>query len=639
MLKRLSLRNRMLLTICSIAVLAFAMTVGAIFFEVQDLARTEATEKATEISRRYARQVQVRVEVAMDAARTLAQTLEGFKSSGEIPARMMLDSALKNILERNTNFLGVWTCWEPNTLDGKDAAHVGKPGHDATGRYIPYWYRHNGGVVVEPLVGYDTPGDGDYYLLARDSGRETVLDPFFYTIGGKKVLMTSLVSPIRHNGKVVGVAGVDISLDTFNELIQQEKVYETGFLSILSNNGSYIAHPNADRIGMPITESADWADPFLKDIRTGKGFSVDNFSKVLSSEAKRICVPIQIGQTTTPWAVLITIPMNKVMAKVNDITRTTVTISLAALLVLVGVIFFIASGIAKPLDKIVEGIRAGADQVAVASGQVSGASQSLAEGTSEQAAAIEETASSLEEMSSMTRQNADNANQGDGLMKESAAIVAKANQTMQDLTRSMEEITRESEETSKIVKTIDEIAFQTNLLALNAAVEAARAGEAGAGFAVVADEVRNLAMRAAEAARSTSTLIASNTKRIKEGAELVSATNLAFGQIHDSSAKVGEIVAEIAAASNEQARGIEQVNAAVTEMDQVVQKNAANAEESASASEEMNAQANQMKEIIEELLVLVEGKGRSSLGNGAKRLSEHHRPSAGPELEAGWERI
>jgi X-X-X-Leu-X-X-Gly heptad repeat protein len=270
-------------------------------------------------------------------------------------------------------------------------------------------------------------------------------------------------------------------------------------------------------------------------------------------------------------------------------------------------VLFVNRGVVRPLNRIVAGFTETAEQVSTGAGQVSSNSQRLAEGSSEQAASIEETSSSLEEMSSMTKQNADNANQADNLMKEANQVVGQANDSMGDLTTSMEEISKASEETSKIIKTIDEIAFQTNLLALNAAVEAARAGEAGAGFAVVADEVRNLAMRAADAAKNTAELIEGTVKKTKDGTELVTRTNKAFGEVATSSAKVGELVGEIAAASNEQAHGIEQVNKAVTEMDKVVQQNAANAEESASASEEMNSQAEQMKSMVKELVVLVGG--------------------------------
>jgi methyl-accepting chemotaxis protein len=286
------------------------------------------------------------------------------------------------------------------------------------------------------------------------------------------------------------------------------------------------------------------------------------------------------------------------------------------LLLGIGSAFLIIRSITKPIRLVVEGLAEGADQVASAAGQVSGASQQLAEGSSEQAASIEETSSSLEEMSSMTKQNAENAGHANKLMAQTAEVVIKANRSMEKLTSSMQEISKASEDTSKIIKTIDEIAFQTNLLALNAAVEAARAGEAGAGFAVVADEVRNLAMRAGEAAKNTASLIEGTVTKIKAGSELVQSTNSEFSQVAASAGKMSELIGEISAASTEQAQGIEQVNRAVNEMDKVVQQNAANAEESASAAEEMNAQAEQMKTFVGELVAIVDGSSGKEAAKG-----------------------
>jgi methyl-accepting chemotaxis protein len=208
----------------------------------------------------------------------------------------------------------------------------------------------------------------------------------------------------------------------------------------------------------------------------------------------------------------------------------------------------------------------------------------------------------------MTKQNADNANQAKAMMAETKKIVEKVDSHMSKMAAAIAEITKTSEETGKIIKTIDEIAFQTNLLALNAAVEAARAGEAGAGFAVVADEVRNLAMRAAEAARNTNGLIENTIKAVKQGNELTSATREAFRENVIVAGKVGQLIDEIAAASQDQAQGISQINKAVSEMDKVTQETAAGAEESASASEELTAQAEQMKGYVSNLVAVIGGK-------------------------------
>jgi methyl-accepting chemotaxis protein len=216
--------------------------------------------------------------------------------------------------------------------------------------------------------------------------------------------------------------------------------------------------------------------------------------------------------------------------------------------------------------------------------EIATASNTLSSSATEQAASLEETSASLEEMSSMTQRNSQDAQKADELMRTAKEVANRADQSMSLLTGSMANISRASEETSKIIKTIDEIAFQTNLLALNAAVEAARAGSAGAGFAVVANEVRSLAMRAAEAARNTSDLISGTTRHVAEGATLVAQTAKSFSEVEHTMGKSAELVASIAAASKEQAQGIEQISKAVAEMDKATQNFAATAEELAASA-------------------------------------------------------
>ncbi len=290
---------------------------------------------------------------------------------------------------------------------------------------------------------------------------------------------------------------------------------------------------------------------------------------------------------------------------------------LIAIVVGVAMAFFITRSITGPINKVIDGLTNGAEQVASASGQVSSSSQQMAEGASEQASSLEESTSSLEEIGSMARQNAENANQAKTMMDEARTVVAKVDGNMKNLVTATEEIAKSSEETGKIIKTIDEIAFQTNLLALNAAVEAARAGEAGAGFAVVADEVRNLAMRAAEAAKNTADLIENTITAVKNGSELTVSTQEAFLENAEISEKIGKLVDEIAAASNEQSQGIEQVNIAMGQMDKVTQAAAANAEESASASEEMSSQAAELKDLVGVLVTIVGETSGNGNGNGA----------------------
>ena len=289
--------------------------------------------------------------------------------------------------------------------------------------------------------------------------------------------------------------------------------------------------------------------------------------------------------------------------------------------------FVITRGITVPLRKAINGLTAGANHISAASGQVASAGQQLAEGATEQAAALEETSASMEEISAMTKNSSDNALEANTVMGEVNSVANQAAASMQQLTSAMGEISAASEKTSKIIKTIDAIAFQTNLLALNAAVEAARAGEAGAGFAVVANEVRSLAMRAAEAARETADLIEQTVHKVQEGTVLVHKTNDEFSKVSTGTGKVSVLINEISSATKEQTEGVGQINKALQEMDTVVQSNAATAEESASASEELFAESNTLLGHVRELQTLITGEGGP--GSGAMVSQTQSNPARG----------
>jgi len=273
----------------------------------------------------------------------------------------------------------------------------------------------------------------------------------------------------------------------------------------------------------------------------------------------------------------------------------------------------------RNLDDALSQVNEAVSQVTAASQEISNGSQSLAQVSNEQASSLEEVSSSLEEMSSMIKQNADNSNQAKLLASEARCAADAGDTSMTRMAEAIRNIKHSSDNTAKIIKTIDDIAFQTNLLALNAAVEAARAGEAGKGFAVVAEEVRNLAMRSAEAAKNTAGMIEESVQNADGGVKIAEEVAKSFGRIVDRTGRVGDLIAEIAAASNEQAQGIEQVNTAVAQMNKTTQSNAANSEESASAAEELNSQALDLSNMVSEFKLSDDGAGGPRSGRRAPR--------------------
>jgi methyl-accepting chemotaxis protein/methyl-accepting chemotaxis protein-1 (serine sensor receptor) len=296
----------------------------------------------------------------------------------------------------------------------------------------------------------------------------------------------------------------------------------------------------------------------------------------------------------------------KASSQMSAMTWSALCLVVIGTLIAIAVILTIRR-ISRLLCRIATDLANGGHELTTAAAHVSTSSQGLAQGASEQAAALEETSASTQEITARTHKNADSARSAAGLMQDTARKIVGGNQRLDEMVHSMDAINSSSAKISKIIKTIDDIAFQTNILALNAAVEAARAGEAGMGFSVVADAVRTLAQRSAQAARDTSSLIEESIHTSTAGSAKLNQVSSAISEITHDSVTVKDIVDEMSLDSQAQNHDLDQITTALGQMEQVTQQIAANAEESAAASEQLNAQADSLHAIVSELQTLVSG--------------------------------
>ena len=476
----------------------------------------------------------------------------------------------------------------------------------------------NGNIIASSdtnMVGKINISDRAYFkdcITGKSSASSVVLSK----VSNNPVFV--LASPLKVDGRVIGTFFGSVKMFSLSDIfIDPVKLQGGGCIYMVDSEGIIIAHPDKKKIWNVKITDKDWGKEILK-ASTGTITFQENGTAMFAAYTL---------SKKTKWTAIAVLPQSETTLLADKVGRWNLIIGLGSMLLTLLFVLRAAKSIVLPLNQLVQSISQNASQVANGANQISSSSHSLAEGTSEQAASLEETSSSLEEMSSMTRNNADNTRKANEIAQQARQAAEKGASSMNQMNEAMRAIQQSSDDISKIIKTIDEIAFQTNILALNAAVEAARAGESGLGFAVVAEEVRNLAQRSAQAAKETSAKIEGSVTRTHQGVQISEQVASVLSEIVEKVQTVDHLVAEVTAASQEQTQGIEQVTTAVGEMDKVTQSNAANAEESASAAETLSAQSRELNEAVALLQGVINGtqtnssKSASSDGTARPKIS------------------
>ncbi len=650
MARTIQLGTKTLLLVSAIALALLAVLIVVFTLRTTGMLENSIYREARLESERVAMLVQDTLSPALVAAETLAGIGSGY---GRFPAaerRQVFSTIMRNILERSEHFFGIWNVWEPNAIDGQDARHRGTAGNTPEGRFAGYWNKTDTGLNYEACVDFEAEKENSaYYQTPLKSGLVYVTPPTVYQIAGKDTMVVSFCAPIKDGQKTVGVAGIDISMDRFQQMIAATKPFAgQAYVFLIANNGMRVAHPKKEQVGKIVgDDSPEHKTALLAAIREGKSYSLLKPSAITGTSSYQYYAPITFGSSKEPWSLCVVITMDVFQKDINNLILFTSLLSLAGMALLVLVLqIFIKKSIIRPLARISIQLNDASGYVSASAGQLATASQSLSSGASTQAAAIEETASSLEEIASHARHSAESAAQTNRVMLEEVGPTFQAiSDRLGEMNVAMQNVQRTSAETAKVLKTIDEISFQTNLLALNAAVEAARAGEAGAGFAVVASEVRALAQRAATATTDTNRLVEDSVNAARTSSEAFAEVSKALSANQTLSQKVVQLVADITTMNREQSQGIEQVNRAVAEMETVVQQNAANAEETAASTEELSGQAADLKSMAGDLASLIgqQGGQTDTSRTPARALPQSRpaqaRPAALPPPQDGMETV
>jgi methyl-accepting chemotaxis protein len=310
-------------------------------------------ENAVNIADKGGQEIQLYLEIYLDIVRTIAQIMEQeYENIPPADRRTVFDIMLRGALAANPEAVGIWSAWEPNALDGRDNEYVNQNGTDSTGRYIPYFTRDGAAVIVEPLTGYDTD---DYYQLPRRSAAESIIEPYEYTAAGKKVLIISLVVPIKRGGLVVGAVGVDLETSRMQSLAQSVKPFGTNMTAVFSNSGTVVAHFDTARIGKPMRETEGGMlgsniDECTAAIKAGSMVSFSMYVPDINDKMSIFFEPITIGSSATPWSFAVAVSNHIITAPLYRILAANISIAAVMMLAITAAAFLVSRSIIKPIN-------------------------------------------------------------------------------------------------------------------------------------------------------------------------------------------------------------------------------------------------------------------------------------------------
>ena len=596
-----------------------------------EIASKDSQVIAREYAAHYASEVQGIFQTVISETTSMASGVQTLVQDGTTEgSRDLVTKILSNWFVASSgtsNIYDTWATFEPGMFDDRDGEFAGSETYGESGGYSTWIYDEGNGVLgIYPSELSDDPASNTWYTDARDRGQVTVSDVYeFEYSNGMQTVVTISMPVYNSSNQFAGVVGSDFEVGYLNEEISKVKIYENGFLTLVSEGGILVAASDESMVGQHFS-SYSWITGEVQGrIEGGESFIFHSEVEGIKGGMYNYSIPIELGASGNVWTMLVSIPEAEIHYLTNRMSLMIIIIGIFMSALAVLLASLISRTITIPLKRaisfageisegniqavfdnkrkdelgdladslnnmkdnlhnIIGSIMESSDSVANSSVEMNSATLVLSEGASEQAASAEEVSSSMEQMAANIQQNSENAGLTEKLATQVTEDARKSGKAVLQAVSAMKDIADK-------INVIEEIARQTNMLALNAAIEAARAGEHGKGFAVVASEVRKLAESSQNAAGEITDLAVSSVSVAEEAGGLLD-------KLVPNIEKTSSLIEEISSASQEQNSGVEQINIALTQLDQVIQQNASSSEEMAATSETLAVQAGEMKQLM-----------------------------------------
>ncbi|MEN9657471.1 MAG: hypothetical protein RL571_936 [Pseudomonadota bacterium] len=673
-MKKLGFRAKIMLTVLGSLLIILGLMLSILAWNTRKEMSAEAFSSAENMAKQYAQFVQNELENSLGPLQTLASTLESTKQHGTLQ-RSQTNQMLLQVLKDNPALYDLWLIYEHGGFDGKDAEYTKDKTGYPSGAYAPWALRK--GDKIE-LIEYVHDGDkgmdqaaiskweepyysGGYYTAPKNSGKLSVIEPYVDT--DTKVLMMSFALPLQSQGKFIGVAGSDIPMAGLQKILSQVKVFDSGFISLISASGVYGSHPDSALLAKPVDPNEVPAAA-LASMKDGKELNIE------SGGFLRFLMPIKMGKSESVWSLVVNVPQAELYARSDRLLKISFFIGGLGLLLLSAILSTTLAYITKPITqlnlamvKLSTGDADLSHRLSVNSGdeigrtslafnmfvgslaemisivklqvnelnlqiaQLAGHANSVVQGSAQQARAAEQTASAVEKvsvgissiaenalttekMSNVAEKNAREAELG---MRATSAEIGKIEAVVKSQSMLMNGLRARSTEISNVVNVIRGVAEQTNLLALNAAIEAARAGEQGRGFAVVADEVRKLAENTSSATVDISKMIALiqeetsqaaqgmelALQQVEEGVELSREAANQIAEITIGTNAMSESVHHIAQTTAQQSKATEDISTNVDKINIMVKDNNAALQQVGIAAKNLGALSADLQKAVD----------------------------------------